>query len=301
MKIVCNKSDLVKGVNIVSKAVPGKTTMPILECILIDATTDIIKLTANDMELGIQTEIAGEIIDRGMIAIDAKIFSEIVRKLPDNEVSIETDDRLQTTIVCEKSKFDISGKPGNEFAYLPIIEKDDSIVISQFTLKEVIRQTIFSIADTESNKLMTGELFEIKDNQAKITLSSEIYPLVVIQKTVSNYLENMYVKLEKEDKNILVNLFLKDNKENIKELVGNFYNELLAEALRYNIGIETKEIRELIVGRALYTTCIELDENIEEKIEDDMTSAKTFQREEYNLDDIAVNWFDKYEEIKEEK
>ena len=168
MKIVCNKSDLVKGVNIVSKAVPGKTTMPILECILIDATTDIIKLTANDMELGIQTEIAGEIIDRGMIAIDAKIFSEIVRKLPDNEVSIETDDRLQTTIVCEKAKFDISGKPGNEFAYLPIIEKDDSIAISQFTLKEIIRQTIFSIADTESNKLMTGELFEIKDNVLRV-------------------------------------------------------------------------------------------------------------------------------------
>ncbi|NSK20848.1 DNA polymerase III subunit beta [Dorea formicigenerans] len=168
MKIVCNKSDLVKGVNIVSKAVPGKTTMPILECILIDATTDIIKLTANDMELGIQTEIAGEIIDRGMIAIDAKIFSEIVRKLPDNEVSIETDDRLQTTIVCEKAKFDISGKPGNEFAYLPIIEKDDSISISQFTLKEVIRQTIFSIADTESNKLMTGELFEIKNNVLRV-------------------------------------------------------------------------------------------------------------------------------------
>ena len=168
MKIVCNKSDLVKGVNIVSKAVPGKTTMPILECILIDATTDIIKLTANDMELGIQTEIAGEIIDRGMIAIDAKIFSEIVRKLTDNEVSIETDDRLQTTIVCEKAKFDISGKPGNEFAYLPIIEKDDSIAISQFTLKEVIRQTIFSIADNDNNKLMTGELFEIEENDLKV-------------------------------------------------------------------------------------------------------------------------------------
>ena len=156
MKIVCKKSDLVKGVNIVSKAVPGKTTMPILECILIDATTDIIKLTANDMELGIQTEIAGEIIDRGMIAIDAKIFSEIVRKLPDNEVSIETDDRLPRSIVCEKAKF------------APIIETDDSRAISQFTLKEVIRQTIFSIADTESNKLMTGELFEIKDNVLRV-------------------------------------------------------------------------------------------------------------------------------------
>ena len=137
------------------------------------------------------------------------------------------------------------------------------------------------------------KLFEIEDNQAKIKLNVEIYPLVVIQKTVSNYLENMYVKLEKEDKNILVNLFLKDNKENIKELVGDFYNELLAEALRYNIGIETKEIRELIVGRALYTTCIELDENREEKAEDDMTTEKTFQKKEYNLEDIAVNWFDK--------
>ena len=108
-----------------------------------------------------------------------RFFPEIVRKLPDNEVSIETDDRLQTTIVCEKAKFDISGKPGNEFAYLPIIEKDDSIAISQFTLKEVIRQTIFSIADTESNKLMTGELFEIKDNCLKIVSldwSSYLYP-----------------------------------------------------------------------------------------------------------------------------
>ena len=154
MKITCSKSNLVKGVSIVSKAVPSKTTMPILECILIDATTDIIKLTANDMELGIQTEISGDIIDRGMIAIDAKIFSEIVRKLPDNEVTIETLDNLQTVITCEKAKFDIAGKPGDEFAYLPIIEKEDSIEVSQFTLKEVIRQTIFSISDSESNKLI---------------------------------------------------------------------------------------------------------------------------------------------------
>lgn len=168
MKIVCSKANLVKGVGIVAKAVPSKTTMPILECILIDATTDIIKFTANDMELGIQTEIEGEIIDRGMIAIDAKIFSEIVRKLPENDVTITTDENLQTTIVCEKAVFDISGKPGEEFSYLPVIEKEDSIEISQFTLKEVIRQTIFSISDTESNKLMTGELFEISNNMLRV-------------------------------------------------------------------------------------------------------------------------------------
>lgn len=91
MKIVCTKSNLAKGVSIVSKAVPSKTTMPILECILIDASTDVVKLTANDMELGIETTIDGEITERGIIALNARIFSEIVRKLPDNDVTIETD------------------------------------------------------------------------------------------------------------------------------------------------------------------------------------------------------------------
>ena len=168
MKIRCLKSDLVKGVSIVSKAVPTKTTMPILECILIDATTDIIKLTANDMELGIETVIRGQIDEKGMIALDARIFSDIVRKLPDNEIVIESGVNFQTLITCEKAKFNISGKSGEDFSYLPYIEKNESITISQFTLKDVVRQTIFSIADNDTNKLMTGELFEIKNNYLKI-------------------------------------------------------------------------------------------------------------------------------------
>ena len=168
MKIICTKSNLVKGVNIVSKAVPSKTTMPILECILIDATTDIIKFTANDMELGIETVVEGDIVQKGVVAIDAKIFSEIVRKLPDNEVGIECDSNLQTTITCEKAKFNISSKSGDDFSYLPYVEKTDMITLSQFTLKEIIRQTIFSIADNDSNKLMTGELFQIQDNVLKV-------------------------------------------------------------------------------------------------------------------------------------
>ena len=168
MKIICTKSNLAKGVGIVSKAVPSKTTMPILECILIDATASMIKLTANDMELGIETIIEGDIVQPGMIALDAKIFSEIVRKLPDSEIVITTDDNDQTLITCEKAKFQIAGKSGSDFAYLPYIEKNESILFSQYTLKEVIRQTIFSIADTESNKLMTGELFEVEDHILKV-------------------------------------------------------------------------------------------------------------------------------------
>ena len=168
MKLICSKSNLLHGVNIVSKAVPTRTTMAILECILIDASANEIKLTANDMELGIETKIEGEIAERGVIALDAKIFSEIVRKLPDSEVVIETDASFKTIITCEKAKFNIVGKSGDDFSYIPYIERNELIDLSQFTLKEVIRQTIFSIADNDNNKLMTGELFEIDENQLKV-------------------------------------------------------------------------------------------------------------------------------------
>lgn len=168
MKLVCSKANLLNGVQIVSKAVPSKTTMSILECILVDARRSEITLTANDMEMGIETKIDGTIVEKGMIALDAKIFLEIVRKLSNNDITIETDSSFKTTITCEKSKFNIIGKSGEDFSYLPAIERNENIIISQFTLKEVVRQTIFSISDNDNNKLMTGELFEINEDNLKV-------------------------------------------------------------------------------------------------------------------------------------
>lgn len=168
MKLVCSKANLLNGVQIVSKAVSNKTTMSILECIMVDATKGIITLTANDMDLGIETIIDGDIVEKGAIALDAKIFLEIVRKLPDSDITIDTDSSFKTTITCEKAKFTIIGKSGEDFSYLPVVEKEDSIIISQFTLKEVVRQTIFSISDNDNNKLMTGELFEIDGDELKV-------------------------------------------------------------------------------------------------------------------------------------
>lgn len=168
MKLTCTKSNLLSGVNIALKAVPTRTTMPILECILIDANTDEIKLLSNDMELGIETKIDGDIIENGLIALDSKIFSEIVRKLPDNIVTIETDNNFKTTITCENAIFTIVGRKGDDFTFLPDIEREKSIYLSQFSLKEIIRQTIFSIADNDNNKIMTGELFEVTGNILKV-------------------------------------------------------------------------------------------------------------------------------------
>ncbi len=168
MKLSFEKQALLSAISIVMKAVPSRTTMPILECILIDASDEEIKLTANDMELGIETKVKGNILDPGKIAIDAKLFSEIIRKLPDSQVWIESDDSINVSIDCEKSSFKIAGRPGDEFSYLPYIEKEHYISLSQFTLKEIIRQTIFSIAANENNKLMTGELFEVKDDFLRV-------------------------------------------------------------------------------------------------------------------------------------
>lgn len=168
MKIVCTKTDLMKGVNIVSKAVPTRSTMAIMECILVDASADEIKLTANDSELGIETIIDGTIEERGIVAIDAKIFSDIVRKLPDDDVTITTDDSFRTNITCGKADFNIVGKSGEDFSYIPMIPRNNPIVISEYSLKQVILQTIFSIADNDNNKLMTGELFEVKGDKLQV-------------------------------------------------------------------------------------------------------------------------------------
>lgn len=167
MKLQIDKNQLISAVNIVSRAVASKTTMPILQCILIDASTEHIKLIANDNDLGIENTINGVIDEHGIIAINAEIFSNIVRKLPDGIVILQTEGE-KVTIICGKAKFTILGKDGSDFTYLPEINREYGIELSQFTLRDVIAKTIFSISTADSNKLMTGELFEIKDNRLRV-------------------------------------------------------------------------------------------------------------------------------------
>lgn len=168
MQIACSRDILQKAVSIVSKAVSSKTTMPILECILLQTRDNQIFITANDTELGIETMIEGEIQEDGKIAVDAKIFSEIVRRLPDSIVFIKSETNDLISIQCEKASFSIPGRNAEEFVYMPEVEKNKHITLSQFTLKEIIRQTIFSIADNGSNPMMSGELIEVNENQLKI-------------------------------------------------------------------------------------------------------------------------------------
>lgn len=143
--------------------------MPILECIMIDATANEIKFISNDMELGIETIVSGEILEKGRVALPAKTFSEIVKNLPNSTVTVETNEMLNTSITCEKTHFEIPGRSGDDFAYLPLVERDGSVAMSQFSLRQIINQTLFSVGENlGGNKTLTGELFKIENGTLQV-------------------------------------------------------------------------------------------------------------------------------------
>lgn len=167
MKITCSQSNLVSSINMVMKAVSNKTTLPILECIFLEVH-DQIKMTATDMEIGIETYVEGTIIEGGQVAINAKLFYEMIRKLPNSEVTIEVDENYTVHIKCEKSNLKIPAKSGEDFTPIPEVERSKGISMTQFTLKEIVRQTIFSTVENESTKLMSGELFKIEGHKLQV-------------------------------------------------------------------------------------------------------------------------------------
>ncbi|MBQ6369350.1 MAG: DNA polymerase III subunit beta [Parasporobacterium sp.] len=167
MKITCTKSELMNGINIALRAVPSKSVMPILESFLIAAKDDI-TITSNDNDMGIRTGIEGVVLESGMIAVEARLFSDIIRKLPENELTIESNASYKIRISCEGLEFHLNGNNPDEFPELPETGTTRKVTMSEFTLKEMIRQTIFSIAVNDSNALMKGELFSIKGDNLKV-------------------------------------------------------------------------------------------------------------------------------------
>lgn len=168
MKLRIDQKSLSDGITVVSKAVPSKNTVSaIQECILVDASTEKIRLIGNDTELGIETVIDGTIEEHGTIAIDATMLGNIVRRLPGGDVNLWTENE-DVFITCGQSKFNIPGRDGTDFAVLPDVKDDYSIELSELTLRDNILKTIFSLAVNDNNQLMTGELFEIKGTTLRI-------------------------------------------------------------------------------------------------------------------------------------
>ena len=162
MKIVCEKDRILKAINSVTKAVASKTTMPILEGILIQTNDNQVKLTTYDLEIGIEYIIESNILEQGATVVNAIMFSEIIRKLPDTEINIYLNDKNLLVIECEGSLYKLATMNPDEFPELPQINIENSIEVEQNTLKDMIRKTIFAVSTEENRPIFTGCLFEIK-------------------------------------------------------------------------------------------------------------------------------------------
>lgn len=168
MKVICNQSELVNSLGTAFRAVSSKTSFPILECFLLEAKDSNLVITANDMELGIEIRILCRVDNPGRIAVNAKIFYDIIRKLPEDIVFIEVDQDYVIYITCGKAKFKIAGLPGDDFPPLPSYERVNGVKMSQFTLKELISKTIFAVSLNEADQIRTGECFEITGSKLRV-------------------------------------------------------------------------------------------------------------------------------------
>ena len=168
MKIICYKDKLIKALNSVVKGVASKTTMPILEGILIQTNDNEIKLTTYDLEIGIEYIMECEVIEQGSTVVNAIMFSEIIRKLPDTQINISINSNNLLEIECEGSLYKLATMNPEEFPELPKIEVENSIEIDQNVLKNMIRRTIFATSTEENRPIFTGCLFEIQNNQLSL-------------------------------------------------------------------------------------------------------------------------------------
>ena len=168
MKIICEKEKLLKAINSVVKGVASKTTMPILEGILIQTNDNEIKLTTYDLEIGIEYIIESKVEKQGNTVVNALMFSEIIRKLPDTEINITLNENNLLVIECEGSLYKLATMNPMEFPELPKINIENSVELEQRTLKNMVRKTIFAVSSEENRPVFTGCLFEIQNNKLNV-------------------------------------------------------------------------------------------------------------------------------------
>ncbi|MFZ7134692.1 MAG: DNA polymerase III subunit beta [Eubacteriales bacterium] len=184
MNFTTTKDDLLNAVNIVQKSISNKSTLPILEGMLLTVNQHEIILMGTDLEIGIKTEIPGEIRNSGSVVISAKLLSELVRKLPDDDIFFELKDNLVVNIKCSNSNFNIQGETGEDYPQLPEVNDENEITVNKNLFKSMIKETIFSVAKTESIPILTGELIEAQDGIIKF-IALDGYRLALRQGKIS--------------------------------------------------------------------------------------------------------------------
>ena len=246
MKIICSKPQLVDIINTVQRAIAPKTSLPVLECIKIDANGDgNVVFTGNNIDLCIEYNTKCTVSEGGTVALASKMFGEIVRRLPEGDVTISVNpSNFITKIKSGSSEFNIQGVSPDEFPAAPVLDEKFRFSISQLSLKKLIRKTISFVALNEGKKpVLTGALFEIKNNYLNV-VASDGHRLAVVKEEIKENTENNKFVVPGMTLRELLKI-LKDEEENVKVIVsdrtvlmdfGNYqvYSRLLdGEFLKY--------------------------------------------------------------------
>lgn len=181
MKFSCEKALLQTAISTTSRAVSPKSSIPALEGILLEAGSDL-RLTGYNLETGIRTIVPADIREEGTLVLGARLFGEIVRKLPDDIVTFQSENYM-VNIKCGMSEFNILGTDPEEFPELPTVEYQNSLILPQSRLKAMISQTLFAVSDNESRPIHTGSLFEV-DSEGLTIVSVDGYRLALRHESI---------------------------------------------------------------------------------------------------------------------
>ena len=266
MQFTINKTNITEAVSNIQRTVSSKTTIPALEGILIETSDNSIRLSAYDLELGIITAVPANIAEHGKTILSAKIFSDIVRKTPDEVITITVDDKNMATIESGKSQFSIIGISPEEFPEMPKVMDATEIEISSKILKSMIKQTVFAVAESDSKPIHQGSLFNIKDGMLDV-VSVDGYRLAKRTEPINIDEDLSFVVSGKTLHEILK--LLKDNDENIKIFSGRRHimfevenytvisSLLEGEFLNYNAAIPAESSTEVIVQTRVAINSVE--------------------------------------------
>ncbi|MEW9082270.1 DNA polymerase III subunit beta [Caldanaerobacter subterraneus] len=167
MKFVCDKNSLLEGVNIAIRGVSSRTTLPIWQGIKITARGNVIKLSGTDLEIGIECQIPAVIEEEGETVVPARIFSDLVKKLPEGEVEVKSDSQNTVNVVSGDINFSIAGSNPEEFPEIPEVSREKSFKLPQSILKDLIKKTVFCVSEEQTRPILTGVLFEVFPNELK--------------------------------------------------------------------------------------------------------------------------------------
>ena len=181
MKFSCEKALLQAAISTTSRAVSPKSSIPALEGILLEAGSDL-RLTGYNLETGIRTIVPADIREEGTLVLGARLFGEIVRKLPDDIVTFQSENYM-VNIKCGMSEFNILGTDPEEFPELPTVEYQNSLILPQSRLKAMISQTLFAVSDNESRPIHTGSLCEV-DSEGLTIVSVDGYRLALRHESI---------------------------------------------------------------------------------------------------------------------